>query len=143
MKTARKKKRTAVKTAVVKIPQPNGGALYSGGVPGNVGNPNSTGVVPSAVRAACRLKFNERIPRLADIADAKNGESTKEQVRAIQVLAQYAGLERSLTVKRLSPDVQDRLRAHYDWLLNTPLITEQNRQQAIREVRAIWEARKS
>lgn len=87
------------------VPQPHGGALYAGGVPGHRGG---GGRRPSAVRDACLQHFAERVPRLAMIADGMvplretcpvcghqgeeavgKGASVEEQLRAHDMLAKY------------------------------------------------------
>ncbi len=54
--------------AVAKIPQPHGGALYAGGIPGHSGG---TGRPPSAIRQTLRAGYDERIPRLLEMADGQ------------------------------------------------------------------------
>ena len=58
--------KTAAKTAASLIPQPHGGALLSGGVPGKAGG---AGRPPSEVRQLAREAYAQRIPVLAAIAD--------------------------------------------------------------------------
>lgn len=66
------------------IPQPHGGYLRPGGMPGNRGG----GRPPSAVRRLARLEFEKRIPTLAELADSKT-ERTRDRIRAIDVLGKY------------------------------------------------------
>jgi hypothetical protein len=55
------------------VPQPHGGAIYSGGVPGHKG---AGGRPPSAFRELARRIIEDRglVQRLADIADGSIGE---------------------------------------------------------------------
>lgn len=62
----RKGRKTAAKTAVAKVSQPNGGALYASGVPGNEGG---SGRPPSAIREVLRGDYEARLPRLRNLAD--------------------------------------------------------------------------
>ena len=88
----------------VLIPQPHGGALRHGAVPGT--NSGGTGRPPSAIRERLRGSFDERVAVLEDIADS-NAESTADRIRAIDLLAKY-GLG---TLKEISTeDVAGRLR---------------------------------
>lgn len=87
------------------VPQPHGGAIYRGGVPGHRG---AGGPRPSAVREACLQAFAERVPRLTAIADGMvplretcpvcghqgaevvgKGASVDDQLRAHDMLAKY------------------------------------------------------
>ncbi len=84
--------------ATEKVPQPHGGALSTGGTPGNRGG---LGRPSSAVRALATLEFDKRIPILCAIADGvltethvlrdgtriEVGPSLREQMRAIVALA--------------------------------------------------------
>jgi hypothetical protein len=95
-------KKTAAKTAAVQlVPQPHGGALATGGIPGNAGG----GRPPSIVRERCRRGFDRRIPVLEAIADGEpvqkmrlpDGEeleavvsaSPADRIRAMDVLGRY------------------------------------------------------
>lgn len=53
------------------IPQAHGGALLSGGAPGNRGNQGGTGRPPSVVRSIARNAWAERTPILEAIADGE------------------------------------------------------------------------
>jgi len=66
------------------IPQPHGGALLSGGWPGNAGG----GRPPSVVRAAMREALAERIGLLAEIADDEDARPS-DRIKAIEALARY------------------------------------------------------
>lgn len=69
-----------------KIPQPHGGALYAGGVPGNRGG----GRQPAAIRALFRDAAADRIALLREIADGKvEDASTQDRLRALEILAKY------------------------------------------------------
>src|SRR5689334_12559575 len=93
----------------------NGAVCPTGGHPGNTGGkPGRSGRKPSAVREACLLAFDERIPRLAMIADGsvaftescpKCGHKAQtaplpvtdvsDMIRATDTLAKYGLGERS------------------------------------------------
>ena len=101
--SARPNRKTAVETAGLSlIPQPHGGALLSGGVPGN----NGGGRPRSVLRQRLRGSFEDRIPVLEEIADDPNADC-QDRIRALDVLAKY-GIG---TVRELSVDeVRERLR---------------------------------
>ena len=68
--------------------QDHGGALLSGGVPGNRGG---TGRPKSEVRLRCRGSFDQRIPIIEAIIDS--GESSSaDKLRAMDLLGKYGGL---------------------------------------------------
>ena len=104
--------KTAVKTAVAqvrrgttpdRIPQPHGGALLSGGLPGNRGG---IGRPPSALRERLRGSFDERVGVLEQIADDQAADP-QDRIRALEVMGKYGlGPVRELTVD----EVRDRLR---------------------------------
>jgi hypothetical protein len=72
------------------IPGKNGGRLRNGGT--NKGGP---GRPKDEVRAACALAFDQRIVRLKKIADGKiEGAGVDQQLKAIDMLAKYAGLQK-------------------------------------------------
>lgn len=88
------------------IPQPNGGALLSGGIPGH---PGTGGRPPDVVKAIARHLFAKRLPRLARIADGTEAMKMTvvtqmgpmevdvkpnfgQQIKAHEVLAANAGL---------------------------------------------------
>jgi hypothetical protein len=95
------KKTTAKSTALVKRAQPHGGALNSGGTPGNRG---STGRPPSAIRAAARAGFDAMLPTLTKIARATKSKDA-DRIRAIDVLGKY-GMDQAVSVA----DVRECLR---------------------------------
>lgn len=64
------------------VAQPHGGALLRGGNWGNKGG----GSAPSAVRAAARKAFAERIPALAGIFD-NEAEDGAVRIRALDLMA--------------------------------------------------------
>jgi microsomal dipeptidase-like Zn-dependent dipeptidase len=98
------------------VKQEHGGALNTGGTPGNKGNPNSIGILPSAIREYCRGSFAQRVPILEAIADGevmerilidgadKEIEATRsakvtDRIKAIETLAKYGGVDKiALTV---------------------------------------------
>jgi hypothetical protein len=66
------------------IPGRNGGRLRNGGP--NQGGP---GRPKDAVRAACRLAFDKRLPRLQALADS---DDAAVALKALDMLARYGGL---------------------------------------------------
>jgi hypothetical protein len=97
------------------VPQPHGGALYSGGVPGH--NGRNAGRPPSALRERLRGSLEDRVAVLEEIADdrvavleeiADDPESQpSDRIRSIDVLAKYGlGTVREVTVDQ----VRGRLR---------------------------------
>lgn len=85
------------------VPQPHGGGLYTGGVPGNHGGP---GRPPSVLRERLRGSFEQRVPVLEGIADDQKADP-QDRIRAMDVMGKY-GIG---TLKELSLDeVRERLR---------------------------------
>lgn len=93
------------------VPQPHGGALLSGGVPGNKGG---TGRPPSAIRRELRETFADLISHLQRIAAGEvvekvvmpGGEETEimrsasvaDRIRAMDLLAKYGlGTKQEIT----------------------------------------------
>lgn len=74
------------------IPGQHGGTLRRGGT--NRGGP---GRPPSAIRAACREKFDKLIPKLNSIARAKKSKDA-DKVRAIDVLGKY-GMGQAVSIE--------------------------------------------
>ena len=68
-----------------KIPQPHGGALNSGGTPGNKGGP---GASPSELRARLRGSVEERVKIIEEILDDPD-TSTSDRIRCVDVLLKY------------------------------------------------------
>ena len=90
------------------VAQEHGGALKSGGTPGNKGG---TGRPPSAIREHCRGSFAERVKVLETIADGEviekmlvegsDGEievmksaRVTDRLKAIELLAKYGGVDK-------------------------------------------------
>src|SRR5687767_8321616 len=71
------------------VAQPHGGALRQGGT-GAGGRP------PSEIRKAARLAFDERIARLADIADHEDTKDS-DKIKAIEVLGNF-GFGKDLSI---------------------------------------------
>ena len=71
------------------VPQAHGGALLSGGVPGNRGGP---GRPRSKVKELSALEYEKRIPLLGEIAD-DDGEKASDRIRAVDVLGRHGGLQ--------------------------------------------------
>ena len=96
------------------VPQPHGGAIYRGGVPGNRGG----GSRPSAVRRLARKAFARRIPILEAIADSPE-ERARDRILAVDVLGRYGlGQAKGIDeeefeelVLELASAVQQRLQA--------------------------------
>ncbi len=80
-------------------PQPHGGALFHGGVPGHRGG---TGRPPSAIRERCRGGFDRRIRVLEEIADDPL-MPTRDRIRAIDLLGKYG-----LGTHQEKPEEEDR-----------------------------------
>ncbi len=79
------------------VPQPHGGALYRGGVPGNRGGWKP----PSALRARLRGSLDERVSVLEEIADDTTA-APGDRIRAVDVLAKYGlGAATELTVDQV------------------------------------------
>jgi hypothetical protein len=86
------------------VPQPHGGALYSGGVPGH--NGRNAGRPPSALRERLRGSLEDRVAVLEEIADDPESQPS-DRIRSIDVLAKYGlGTVREVTVDQ----VRGRLR---------------------------------
>ncbi len=100
------------------VAQEHGGALKSGGTPGNKGG---TGRPPSAIREHCRGSFAERVAILEAIADGEplpmtkiDGDETitiqvsaaiRERTQAIDMLGKYGGVDKlALTVDEQPED---------------------------------------
>lgn len=107
-----------------------GGAPIVPGNPGNSGGKKGrSGRLPSAVREACLLAFDQRIKILKQIADGKavqvvkmpNGEETQalmsadvsERLKALDLLGKYGGLTHTTnetTVKRPHREAVEKVR---------------------------------
>ncbi len=61
-----------------------------------------------------------------------------ERIKAIDVLGKYARLEKSNTVRVTSPEVKEAMSRLLDWLLTTPLISDENRETAPWVGSSIW-----
>ena len=113
----KQRRKTAVKTAArnrhrKKVKQEHGGALLTGGVPGNKGGP---GRPRSAIRDLSALAFEQRIPVLEEIADDKD-QKPSDRIRAVDTLGKHGGIghedriDREL-IRRLAEDVQAVIRS--------------------------------
>jgi hypothetical protein len=90
-------------------PGKNGGRLRRGGTNAGAGRPKDI------VRSACALAFDQRLPLLKKIADAKiEGATIAERLKALDMLAKYGGLlitESEVTHKRgITPEDVDEVR---------------------------------
>lgn len=121
-------RKTAVKTAVALVPQPHGGALHRGGVPGNPGG----GRPRSEVRAAALEGADVAIPKL--IAILKHPKSKPmARIQAADKLLKY-GLG---TVREVSVDeVKDRLRRTVE-VIRAELPPE-DAERILARLRPIW-----
>ena len=88
---------STVPTTPTKVQQPHGGALNSGGTPGNRGG---TGRPPSEVRRVAREAFAERLPILARIAEGEVAVPLRERCPACGYEHPNAETEREATIKR-------------------------------------------
>lgn len=110
----KKKPGTAIVHVPAKVPQVNGGSLYSGGVPGNRGG----GRTPNALKQLARDIINKRqhLERLGQIASGELGEikevsidgirtkvycetPMKDQINAITTLCKIGDLMKEETVE--------------------------------------------
>lgn len=100
-------KKTAAKTAADSsppepelVPQSHGGALLSGGAPGNAGG---TGRPPSELREKMRGSLEERLHVAEAIADNPQSSDT-DRLRALDFLAKYGlGTKQEVTGKDDAP----------------------------------------
>lgn len=89
---------TTTPTAPSLVPQPHGGALLTGGVPGNAGG---TGRPPSAIRASLREDFDRRRVILNEIADDKEAPRS-ERIKAVETIGKFGlGNAKELTVEHV------------------------------------------
>ena len=80
------------------VPQPHGGALYSGGMPGHTGG---SGRPRSALRARLRGSLEARVSVLEEIADSPDADPA-DRIRAVDVLARYGlGAATDVTVDQV------------------------------------------
>lgn len=77
------------------VPQPHGGAILTGGQPGQTPGP---GRPPSRIKAALRKSFDERIPALQEIADDREGE-VGDRLRALDMMAKYSDLDLNVDIE--------------------------------------------
>jgi hypothetical protein len=144
----KRKGKTPNKTAKpALVPQPNGrGAIYAGGVPGNVGG---TGRPPSVIRERCRGSFDQRIPTLEQIADGEpiqkmrmaDGEKTEitisaspsDRIKAIDALGKYG-----LTAGRVDQEeVRTRLARTVQKIME--LANEETAEAILKALDRIWD----
>ena len=85
-------------------PQRDALGRLRGGNPGNSGGkPGRSGRPKDQVRAACRAAFDERLPRLAQLADDSDAVTA---LKALDMLARYGGMaysESDVSVQEPSP----------------------------------------
>jgi hypothetical protein len=125
-------RKTAAKTAAVaKRAQPHGGALLEGGVPGNAGG---TGRPPSAIRETARLMFDERLPKLANIADGRSKKvRTGDRLRAIELLGKI-GLDDAAGIDVVHPEVIMRVQNTRKLIASRPTWDSEELLTALHEV---------
>lgn len=100
MAAKKKGRKAAAKSAAPrKVPQPHGGALLSGGMPGNRGG---TGRPPSELRARLRGSFEDRIKTLEAFADG---------AMPLREKCEKCGHEPIPTLAAMPVESSDRLRA--------------------------------
>jgi len=110
-------------------PQPHGGALYAGGIPGHIG---AGGRPRSVLRQRLRGSFEDRIRVLEEIADDTSADC-QDRIRGLDVLAKY-GLG---TVKEVSVDeVRERVRRTVEVIRNE--LPENLTTHVINLLRDIW-----
>jgi len=113
------------------VPQPHGGSVYAGGVPGHRGGP---GRPPSALRERLRGSFEERIAVLEEIADDEEADP-QDRIRAVDTLAKYGiGTLREVSVEQVRDRLRDTLR-----VLREELPPEQAA-HIINRLREVWSA---
>jgi hypothetical protein len=121
-------RKSAAKSAgVAKIPQPHGGALNAGGVPGNRGGGRPT----SDLRERLRGSFAERVKVLESVADGEalvqvkdaagkitemlTSASVPDRLKALDLMARYGlGVKDETTVRVVDPEVRARVRWMFD-----------------------------
>lgn len=122
----------------VLVPQPHGGAIYSGGVPGHEG---AGGRPKSTVREKCKAGFEAALPYITRIATGKTGDAIDalipnagESIRAVDVLGKYGLGEAKVIVPdelydivakvlartpKLAPEMADAIAAGLDEALKS------------------------
>lgn len=78
-------KTAAQSAARALVPQPHGGALLTGGVPGNKGG---TGRPTSEIRAAFAESLHTRRKVLEDIADSAESKD-RDRIAAVDIIGKY------------------------------------------------------
>lgn len=110
------------------VPQPHGGALLSGGVPGNKGG---TGRPPSTIRRRLRGSFEDRIPTLEKIADGEVKATAAERISALKLMAQI-GFGPQVSTE----DVRQRLGETLDAVER--ICDQDTAEKLLRSLRGIW-----
>jgi hypothetical protein len=112
------------------IPQPHGGALLSGGTPGQKGGP---GAPPSVLRSRLQGSLAERIKLLEAIADDPT-TPPRDRIRAIDVLARY-GL--GVAAGELTTeDIRERLSKTLDVIRHE--LSPDEAEHLMRRIEPIW-----
>lgn len=109
MSTVRTPAETPAQTpAGALVPQPHGGALRHGSLPGN---PPGPGAPPSELRARLRGSLEQRVRVVEEIADRADA-SDADRLRAIDLLARYGlGTTRELSVEHVRGKLAETLQA--------------------------------
>lgn len=107
---AKKQRKTAVNSgakSAARVAQPHGGALLTGGVPGNRGG----GRQPAILRELLRDATYERVDLLRQVADGKIKEaSVTDRLRAMEILAKYGlGTLKEVSVENVRERVANTL----------------------------------
>ena len=112
------------------VPQPHGGALYAGGVPGHDGK--NAGRPPSALRERLRGSFAERVTVLEEIADDPNLDP-QDRIRAVDTLAKYGlGTIKEISAEQVRERLRETLQVIRDALPDEEAVTIINR------LRGVW-----
>lgn len=83
--------------------------------PGNPGNKGGTGRPPSRIRELCREKFEDGVPKMAEIL-LSDSESTSnaDRIRAMDLFGKYGMGEASATEETISKVAKCYLACHPD-----------------------------
>ena len=126
--------KTALKTArpaLVASSHPNGGMLFTGGVPGNRGG---TGRPPSVLRERLRGSFADRVNVLEEIADDP-AMQTGDRIRAIDLMGKYGlGVTREVSLH----EVQAKLQTTVNLIRET--LASEVAEPLLNRLRAVWTA---
>lgn len=117
-----------VKRLPALVPQPHGGAIWSGGVPGNAGGR----CPPSALREIAREDYKSIQPKLRAIANGElAGARPSDMVRAAAEISKV-GFGTNITRE----DVRVRVHAQSSIIRET--LAPELAEELIRRIRAVW-----